>query len=169
MMVSSRGTLVNKESTSKDAINKPDLRKLVKIDMLNWNMIVFISPMFYYYYYCYYRCYYYYYCYYHYYCCLGLPETAFPKRLTVLPLKIATNITDVDSNVLLVRSTQQRKWYIAEAVITQTFNISSLQIYKVRNSRVTCSCSLISLFFHLFSFSLKNTFSYTQLLEAWAV
>ena len=72
------------------------------------------------YYYCYYR--YYYYCYYYYYC-LRLPETAFPKRFTVLPLKITTNITDVESNILLVRSAQQRKWYVAEAVTTQTCNI----------------------------------------------
>ena len=62
---------------------------------------------YYYYYYCYYFRYYYYYYYYY---CLGLPETAFPKRLAVFSLKTTTNITDFESNILLVRSMQQRKW-----------------------------------------------------------
>ena len=104
-----------------------------------------------YYYYQYYYYYYYrYYYYYYYYYCLGFPETAFPKWLTVFPRKITTNITDVESNILLVRSTHQIKWYIAEAVTNQTCNIQSLQIYKVCNSRVTCWCSWISPFFHFF-------------------
>ena len=65
---------------------------------------------------------YYYYYYYH---CRGLPlpETAVHKQLTVIPLKITKNITKVESSILLVGSTQQRKWHIAEAVTTETCNI----------------------------------------------
>ena len=43
---------------------------------------------------------------------LGLPETAAHKRLTVISLKIFKenqNMTKVESNILLIRSTQQRK------------------------------------------------------------
>ena len=45
--------------------------------------------------------------------CLGLPETTVHKRQTVFALKIFKdnqNITKVDGNVLLMRSTQQRNW-----------------------------------------------------------
>ena len=103
----------------------------------------------------YYYYYYYYYYHYYYYYCLGLPETAFHKRLAVFPLKIDKNIAKVESNVLLVRSTQQTKWYISEAVTTQTCNIQSLQIYKVCNSRVTCSWKYLFLNLPVFSDFLK--------------
>ena len=69
-------------------------RAIVKMDKANKSLLLYY---YYYYYYCY--CYRYYYYYYYYYYCLGLPETAFPKRLTVFPLKITTNITDVKSNI----------------------------------------------------------------------
>ena len=68
-------------------------RAIVKMDKANKSLLLY----YYYYYYCY--CYRYYYYYYYYYYCLGLPETAFPKRLTVFPLKITPNITDVKSNI----------------------------------------------------------------------
>ena len=54
---------------------------------------------------------------------LGLPETAVQKRFPVFALKIFKdnqNITKVENNILLMKSTQQRKWYLAEAVTTQT-------------------------------------------------
>ena len=44
--------------------------------------------------------------------CLGLPDTAVNKRLTVFALEIFKdnqNRAKVDSNILLMRSTQQRK------------------------------------------------------------
>ena len=55
--------------------------------------------------------------------CLGLPEAATHKRLTVFALKIFKNnqnITKVETNILVLRSMQQRKWYLAEPVTTET-------------------------------------------------
>ena len=47
--------------------------------------------------------------------CLGLPETAVHKQLTLLALQIFKdnqNIAKVESNILLMRSTRQRKWMV---------------------------------------------------------
>ena len=51
------------------------------------------------------------------------PEKGVHKRLTLFALKRFKdnqNITKVESNILLMRSTQQRKWYLAGALTTQT-------------------------------------------------
>ena len=47
----------------------------------------------------------------------------FSQATHSVSLKITTKITDVVSNILLMRLTQQRKWYIVEAVTTQTCDI----------------------------------------------
>ena len=80
---------------------------------------------------------------------------SFYKGLTVFSLKITKNIIKVESNILLVRSTQQRKGYIAESVTTQMCNIKSFQIYKLCNSRVTHSWKYMFLNLPVFSDFLK--------------
>ena len=47
--------------------------------------------------------------------CVGLPETAVNKRFTVLALEIIKdnqNRAKVESNILLMRSKQQKKWKV---------------------------------------------------------
>ena len=54
--------------------------------------------------------------------CLGLPETAVHKRLTVFALEIFKdnqNIAKVESNILLMRSMQQRKWIVFHKRVSQ--------------------------------------------------
>ena len=56
--------------------------------------------------------------------CLGFPETAVHKRLAVLALNIFKNnqnITKVETNILVMRSMQQRKWYLAKSVTTEAY------------------------------------------------
>ena len=40
--------------------------------------------------------------------------------IIIIITEIIKNITKVESNILLVRSTQQGKWYLAEVITTQT-------------------------------------------------
>ena len=82
--------------------------------------------------------------------CLGLPETAVHKRLTVFALEIFKdnqNIAKVESNILLMRSTQQRKWIVFSRSSRHPNVLRKTEFWNIRQFH--WKISLVESFFRL--------------------